>query len=250
MSREEFPRIHQLREKCPNFASEIDEHPVKKKHFMHIEADLQKLQPNDWQHLKQKTINLCNKMDAKRGWQYVFDSLNEAKAYVYLVDYIHCTCVEFIPKSTKVTPDLRGRVGNSTVLCEVKTINCSDKEAIARRKRDVRLVAHIIREGLFTKLKNTINSAEKQLRSYKQEVHSRENTLNIIYIVLNFEESLNEYIDQHTNEINDRVDELLIPEIEILFDVKPPFYSATCESPASCRYVLRDGRTLTKLEDE
>jgi hypothetical protein len=69
-------------------------------------------------------------------------------------------------------------------------------------------------------------------------------------MVLNFDDNLNEYLNQYMNEINDRAAELFIPEIEILFDVKPPFYSATCESPASCRYVLRDGRTLTKLEDE
>jgi hypothetical protein len=158
--------------------------------------------------------------------------------------------VEFIPKSTKVTPDLRGRVGNTPVLCEVKTINCSDKEAIARRKCDVRLVEHILTEGLFIKLKNTLNSVKKQLCSYKQELYIQENTLNIIYVVLNFDDNLNEYLNQYISEINDRVSELFMPEIEILFDVKPPFYSATCESPASCRYVLRDGRTLTKLEDE
>jgi hypothetical protein len=248
MSHKEFPRIHELREKCPDFASAIDENPVKKKHFIHIEADLQKLQPNDWQHLKEKTIKLCNEMDAKRGWQRVFDSLNEAKAYAYLVDCIFCTCMEFIsrsPKQGQKTPDLRGRVGSTTVLCEVKTINCSDKEAIGRSKHDTRSVEYVLTDDFFTKLKKTLNVAKEQL-----VLCGEEDTINIIYVVLNFNDNLNEYVDQYMNEINGHVAELWIPEIEIVFDVKPPFYSATCESPASWRYVLRAGRTLTKLEDK
>jgi hypothetical protein len=59
--------------------------------------------------------------DAKRGWQPLFDKLNQAKAFNYL-RWIGWVNVEFIPPSTETgqqTPDLRAESGSNKVLCEV-----------------------------------------------------------------------------------------------------------------------------------
>src|ERR1039458_3272431 len=75
-----------------------------------------------------------------RGWQALFDRLNEAKAYRYLTK-IGCSSVVFIPRTIKQTPDSEGWLEGQQILCEVKTINISDEEVNARRSFAVRSVA-------------------------------------------------------------------------------------------------------------
>jgi hypothetical protein len=256
MSREELPRIFELIDglndrTSPNayfqdFEKQIKENLIKMKHFLHIESDLENLDSNAWEHFKKKVVPLFEKKHTDRAWQPAFDIMNEAKAYKYLIHHLGCVDVKFIPQSNEQkTPDLCGRLGETWALCEVKTINSSDDEARVRGEMGtVRSVDRFLPEAFFRKLKDTLENAKKQLDAYSQNADH----IKIIYIILNFDDNLHENFRYYMKQINHCVAELWIPEIEIILDVKPEFYSATCNSLASRLYVLRDGHTLTELE--
>lgn len=135
--RNELPRIYELRDFLKNrrlsntyfqdFDNSIAAEPVKLKFFRDIEADLQGLDDNAWAFLMKKVAPCFEQNNNMRGWQQAFDLLNEAKGYNYLIS-LCCQDVKFIPRSERrdqKTPDMKGVLGSTLVLCEVKTINPS-----------------------------------------------------------------------------------------------------------------------------
>ena len=93
----------------------------------------------------------------KRGWQALFDVLNEAKGYNHLSG-IGCTNIRFIPVSSvpgQKTPDLSGDLAGARVLCEVKTINISEDEATRRTTGGVGSEAPHLPDEFFGKLRFT-----------------------------------------------------------------------------------------------
>jgi hypothetical protein len=196
-----------------------------------------------WAHLLAQVVPLFEKRHEVRAWQAAFDKLNEAKGYNYLAR-IGCTHVHFVPVSSvsgQQTPDLEGRQGNQRVLCEVKTINPSDAEASSRHK-----VAHgqivsgftqdVLPTGFFDKLMATVKAAEKQMRSYCSDRSTRR----IVYIILNFDDRLHQYGDDYVRQIRNFIVSCDLPEVKIVFDVKPRFYSATSQSPHSQLFSVLD----------
>jgi hypothetical protein len=120
MYRKQLPRVYELRDMAQSppspeayfsdFDNKLQESSVRLKHFRDIEAELQGIDAPAWSYLKAQLAQLLAVRSAKRGWQALFDKLNEAKGYNHLVG-IGCTNVEFVPVSSvngQRTPDLRG----------------------------------------------------------------------------------------------------------------------------------------------
>ena len=55
----------------------------------------------------------------------------------------------------------------------------------------------------------------------------------IVYVILNFGDNLHEYIEDYLEQLRSFLVVTPLPKIEIVFDVKPKFYSAASDSPAS-----------------
>ena len=85
---------------------------------------------------------MVRKDPSRRGWQQLFDILNQARAYNYLKT-LGCSNILFIPRADNQalrTPDIEAILGSDRVLCEVKTINISQKEIHARTSFTVRSI--------------------------------------------------------------------------------------------------------------
>ncbi len=224
-----------------NFPASLHDNPVKRKYLIHTEDELAKLDTAAWVHLKAQVLPLFENRDPVRGWQAAFDKLNEAKGYNYLAR-LGCVEIAFIPPSTasgRKTPDLQGRLGTDLVLCEVKTINCSEIEAESRSAVALGEIVsgstqRALSDGFFCKLTATLKTANTQMTSYCSDHSSRQ----IVYVVLNFDDLLNEYVEDYLGQIQTFIGTASLPKVEIALDVKPRFYFATSESPSS-RLLVR-----------
>jgi hypothetical protein len=231
MYRREFTRVFELHDlvmpsSSPgpyfrNFEQSLSEIRQKLKQFRDVEADLQGLDAEAWAFLKSEVAPLLKAKHPTRGWQFLFDKLNQAKAYNYLKGEGYPN-VRFIPPSAvpgQQTPDLEA----DGVLCEVKTINVSDAEANRRHSGGVGSVADQLDEGFFRKLSSDLKKAKAQMVSYDGGVGSK----HIVYIIANFDDSLHEYADRYQRQIDHYVAGDVVPGLQlVIFDVKPPFYTA------------------------
>jgi hypothetical protein len=131
------------------------------------ERVLEGIDSQGWGHLKREAVPRLTKRDKKgRGWQQLFDILNEARAYNYLKS-IGCKHLRFIPRSRQRTPDLEGSRASDRVLCEVKTINISDEEIAARTgPPKARSLPIAITAGFLKKLRATVDTAKQQMLAY------------------------------------------------------------------------------------
>jgi len=191
-----------------------------------IESELQGLDLVSWDLLKTEVAPLVAKKDLKRGWQHLWDKLNEAKGYNYLVG-MGCSEVRFIRRASakrQRTPDVEGMLGATKVLCEVKTINPSENE-MAHRSRDFSVSTTSIRlsAGFFNKLKETLETARDQMAAYCSAVGTRK----IALIAVNYDDMLHRFVENYSKQIEAFVATEPVPDLEIAFDVKPAFYFAT-----------------------
>lgn len=132
---DELQRISQLREYSINlnspeayFRAGDDKlsNPSKRPFFVALERELQGLDAAAWELLKGEALPRLKSTHPTRGWEQLFDTLNEAKGYNYLAR-IGCADIKFIPRAKKgkvQTPDLRGLLGTTCVVCEVKPSTC------------------------------------------------------------------------------------------------------------------------------
>jgi hypothetical protein len=204
-----------------NFDSSLDD-DLKLRHLARIEEDLAELDDAAWSHLKAGTIQRFIKSHPERGWQFAFDKLNEAKGYNYLKK-MGCVNIKFIPESSEEgqkTPDLRADWNMKTILCEVKTINISNRESAARKNEQARYIEGELSDSLIYKIKNTINAAKMQFDAYKIN-----NAKKIIYMVLNFDDSFHEYVENYLLNLQAVALEFCAV-VGVVFDIKPKFYSA------------------------
>src|SRR6201987_2808321 len=169
LSPSEFPKLSELRgeagDPSPYYFDVEDGSQIQAKHVREIESDLQRLDACGWELLKGDLVPLVKKRKHERGWQPLLNKLNEAKGYNHLVR-IGCTDVQFLRRSSSRTPDLKGRLGPSTVLCEVKTINPSDNEFKSREDHSVRSIVIQLPTGFFNKLRSTLETARDQMTIY------------------------------------------------------------------------------------
>ncbi len=236
MFRSQLPRIYELRDLLPTplparaYFQDLDntltEWPQKLKQFRDIEADLQSLDDVAWSYLKGELAPLPITKHETRGWQQLFDKLNQAKAYRYLAR-IGCTDIRFIPESRNErerTPDLQAFTQGQNVLCEVKTINVSDDEANRFHNQSVGDSSDQLPEGFFRKLDAVLMEAIAQMQTYCSESDVRQ----IAYIITNFDDRLHEYADQYLVQINQFLQCNQATDLEVVLDMKPAFYVAQC----------------------
>jgi len=235
MYRKQLPRVYELRDMAQSppsaeayfsdFDNKLQENRVRLKHFRDIEAELQGLDASAWSYLKAQLAPLLAVRIEKRGWQALFDKLNEAKGYNHLVS-VGCTDVGFIPVSSvngQRTPDLQEALAGARVLCEVKTINMSEVEATRRTSGAVGSITLQLPDGFFRKLTSDIETAKSQMAAYDADNSIRR----IVYIIVNFDDYKHQYADDDFTQIDSFIVAKSMPQIEIVFHIKPPYYSAT-----------------------
>ena len=228
----ELPRIYELQglletRKLSNtyfqdFDNSIAADRQKLKFLEDIEDDLKDLDDAAWNFLKGEVVPFFQQKDCKRGWQQVFDRLNEAKGYNYLIK-LGCQDVEFIPRSGKdgpKTPDLKGKLNSTLVLCEVKTINASNDE-VERRKKKIAIVDYQLSlpEPFFKKLEDILKKAKGQMESCCSETGTRK----IVYVVINPDDLLNIFAERYLEQLEEYKKNSPVQGIEIIFDTKPAY---------------------------
>jgi hypothetical protein len=227
MQAAELPRTYELvaslkgapRSYFRNFVASLRDNPIKRKYFVDIETELAALDPAAWDHLRTKVGPLFLKKEGLRGWQGAFSELNEAKAYNYLV-HSGYTSVEFVPRnSDNKTPDLHAKLGDVDVLCEAKTINRSERAILSPAGS----VSVQLSKEFFSKIASTIRRADLQMAAFSLETDIKR----IVYIIVNFDDWLHEYVDDYLTQIQEREKEFVLPGLEIVVDAKPKFYSAS-----------------------
>ncbi len=151
----------------------------------------------------------------RRAWEQLISTLNLARAFSYLLD-IGCSNVRFIPRSdnqgTK-TPDVEGMFGSTKILCEVKTINCSDYEVRRQQTGGVGTTHAVVPDALLGKIHSTLMSADKQLRAFDSSNSAR----HIAFAIVNFDDSLAEYKVNYYQQIDVYLGEHKIADLEVVF---------------------------------
>lgn len=176
-----------------NFWETFYESPGRVQAFSIIENELSELDDISWRFLKNEAKKLCVKSDERRGWNQLFEKLNEAKGYCFLNE-MGCANISFIPRETKSnieTPDLVGWRNTSQVLCEVKTINISDDLVSARINKSGMYAQNTLTAGLTNKLESTIAKSASQLNSYSKS----SDTEKYVYLVITYDDDL-DYRDE------------------------------------------------------
>lgn len=230
MCREQFPRLYGLRDELQSpvpptaYDFDVGDNPVALKCLGEIESDLQGLDSASWRFLKADLAPLMTKKDPKRGWRELFDKLNEAKGYNYLVR-AGCTDVRFIPRSSiqgQKTPDLEGSLGGTKVLCEVKTINVSEAECARRNGGGVSSTPMQLPLEFVNKMKSVLEVAKDQMVAYCPAPRTKK----VAYVIVNYDDLLHLCAERYAAQIGAFVATKPIPELEIVFDAKPAYYYA------------------------
>ena len=255
MCRINLPRVYEIRD-CvakrggsqayfQDFENSLVNNPVKRKHFLHIEAELAVLDSVAWAYLKAEVVPLFGKKNPPRGWQAAFDKLNQAKAYNYL-ERLGCTELAFIPESTasgQKTPDLEGTLCNNPVLCEVKTINPSDVEAAARGQMIARSIQGCLPEAFLTSCLRRYGPPKSRWILIVRIL-----MLNISFMSFSILTTVcTKYVDGYWLQIQNFCVSGQLPRVEIVFDAKPACYSATSDSSASDLFVCSVERSWQRL---
>jgi len=221
MFRQEMPRVYELKDlsddssaRFHDFDSKLGEGTVRRKTWLAREHEFQRLDEAAWQFLKQEAQPYLTVNDTKgRGWQQFMDILNQVRAYNHLVD-LGCSGVQFIPTKTgQQTPDLEGELYGRKVLCEVKTINISDKEVLERGKNEVRGSTNKLEDLFLKKLISTLEKARGQMKAYNDQKHVR----HIAFVVPNFDDRMGEYNGDYYLQIDQYLVDNPYSDIEIVF---------------------------------
>jgi hypothetical protein len=135
-----------------------------------IESELAELDDAAWDALRTKARHYVHKTDEYGYHKQLFESLNEAKGYLYLKGQ-GCKEIVFLEASqSQGTPDLSARCQGGDVFVEVKTVN----ESVGQKKyfetpretRDMVPAEYIVPDRLKTEIRRTIESARIQLLGY------------------------------------------------------------------------------------
>jgi hypothetical protein len=195
--------------------------PTKRNAFFDIETELRGLDAQGWAYLKAEALPRLSAKDPIRYWQPLFDTLNEAKAYNYLVS-IKCTDVKLIPRSIKSrrrTPDLEGLLDGARVLCEVKTVNISDVEALRRLNGGVGTTLPELEVGIFKKVMSDLEIAAAQMLEFDAHAKHR-----FVYLIFNFDDSLHECADRYRSQIEQHLKNARKPDVQVVMDIRSPFF--------------------------
>jgi hypothetical protein len=231
----EYPKLERMRELIAaaadarkpdsfarNFDSSLAANPIKRKILADYEQNLLTLDAESWGLLKAEAVKRLIR-NKRKGWEPLFDTLNEAKGYAYLIS-LGCTEVQMIPRSYEYkTPDLRAELNGGVVLCEVKTINMSDDERTIRVAGGASHTSACLSEKfLLGKLTWTLREAKAQLDAFPSPAARK-----LIYLIFNPDDSLNEYADDYSFQLRAFLKQFPIDGVEVEIFQFPPFYAAT-----------------------
>jgi hypothetical protein len=230
--REELPRLYELRDCIAAPASsdayfrDFDQNLARSAHvkdvYLRQERVLQRLDDQAWEHLKGEALPRLTAHDKRgRGWQQLFDILNEARAYNYLKS-LGCTDLRYIPRSHEKTPDLEGSLALGRVLCEVKTINISDQEIAFRTYPfKARSIPTIVADGFLKKLRATVETAKLQLMGFDGD-HA---AIHFVYLNVCFDDFLAELKEAYFKQIDDDLAKTQVIGIRLVIcNDHTPFY--------------------------
>jgi hypothetical protein len=208
--RSELPRLYELKD-CiadpgspaayfQNFDQALASSSHVKDAYLRYERLLQELDDEDWWHLKDEASPRLAIRDKRgRGWQQLFDILNEARAYSYLKSR-GCTNLHFIPRSRRQTPDLEGSIGSDRILCEVKTIGISEEEAAFRSgPLQARSMPTCVKPEFLNKLRTTIETARQQLLAFDPA----QAAVHFVYVNVSFDDFFAECKEAYFKQIDD-----------------------------------------------
>jgi len=140
--------------------------------YADIEKALARLDATAWEKLRKKALPYVTTDDPLRSYQQLFNTLDEARGYIFLADQGY-EQIEFIEpelrkKNNPELPDLVARKSDSTAILEVKTINESDDclKPTAPWRHGAVIVPPSLSEKLEDKIDSTIQKARSQLNSY------------------------------------------------------------------------------------
>lgn len=228
--RERLPRVFELKDLAQDpshrhayfqdFESTPESMPQKLDDFIRLESQLAQLDGAPWHDLAARAARhlVSTTRDLGRGWQQLFDALNEARAYGYLLR-LGCTDIKFVAPGDIKKPDLAASLEGRPILCEVKTINVSDDQAERDRRvasgeifgTDV--VPQLPDEFLVKKLTPTLQRARQQLASHDPSKRARW----IVYVVLNLDGLAFDYDTEQFRQIDDYLVSRSVADVELVF---------------------------------
>jgi hypothetical protein len=238
-----LPRIYELRDLITdptspeayfqNFESNFDSSFHIREIYDRWEVELQGLDGDAWEFLKSEASPyLMHKDRNGRGWQQLFDILNQAHAYSYLKS-IGCSTIRFIPRANQPstrTPDLEAVLSSSRVLCEAKTINISQGEVRARNEFTVRQINTQLDEGFLRKLSSAISEAKDQLRAF--DATGKDGCY--VYINPCFNDFLGEYKEEYFKQIDQYLSGCPTDGLNLVFhNDHTPFHKALAMTNAT-----------------
>jgi hypothetical protein len=226
MFRTQLPRLQELRDLIPdptspnayfqNFDTNLRDSCTFKDFHTRWENALQGLDEEAWKFLKsESTPYLICKDRRGRGWQQLFDILNQAHGFNYL-KAIGCSNLRFIPRAVRPgvrTPDLEGVLGSDKVLCEVKTINISQDEIRARTDFTARSFLIPLEDGLLRKIHSVITEAKDQLLAYA----ANDKVPSYVYVNICFDDCLAERKAAYFQQIDHFLADLSDCGIDLVF---------------------------------
>ena len=169
---------------------EIEE--VRRK-FQALEEDLSCLDQESWQFLLNEARDLTLLKSDPRGWNQLFEKLNETKGYRYLQE-LGCSDIRFIPRSTATgieTPDLLGKLDARHIICEVKTLNRSDNYYDRVRTPRVTEPPIALEDGMARKVESILSKALSQLLAFGSA-----NDLRVVFLIVNYDYPF-EYVENY-----------------------------------------------------
>jgi len=150
------------------------------------------LDADSWEVLKRKAVGHFKNGRENQQWQGIFNQLNEAFAYQYLIGkgYKHVRTPSETGKTKQ--PDIEYYDGDKKCFCEVKTLGISENE-IDRRSSDKLQVRDAYSDygklscGFLGKLKSTLDAAHCQIKA--------QGGVGLIYLLINFDDITYDYYD-------------------------------------------------------
>ena len=173
-----------------------------------IDYELRRLDAKAWEVLKRKTLPYVTKPSSDRAYEQLFNTLNEAKGYIYLKEQ-EATDIEFIDEGSDETPDISGNIQDNKWLVEVKTVRPSDEEIeyLKQTRSEFREVIDEIPNGFKNKIQSTVDKASRQLNTYD----STNCASKILFLIVNADICLAE-----TPELRDFLDTCSTPNIDVV----------------------------------
>jgi len=222
-----FSRLYELKDAVPdsthpdayfqNFEKRLEESEHIRNQYMNVERPLEALDQHAWHDMLKRAAPLTVRRHATRGWQSLFDTLNEAKAYAYL-QRLGCSDIAFIERASKRTPDLRAVLDGRRVLCEAKTVNLSQDETdrrdrIHRGEIFATSVEASITSGMLNKVTSTLVHAIEQLDHEDPNRTARR----FVFTVLHFDDWVGAYQTEYIAQLDAHLAANPITGAELLF---------------------------------